>query len=162
MPPVLLSVWSMSVRRCSEVWERYRRSPYCHSSCCSSRTEPIRRGAPLRPPATATDADAEREVPGRLREIDYRSRFDPAADGARVLLMWTVRGDESVRGLLTGAGWCGWGSWDGPGRGRVQICCKGVPGRDRPRIKARNINDSLPALRPDPGLCNRFGQPTLR
>ena len=50
----------------------------------------------------------------------------------------------------------------GPGRGRVQICCKGAPGRDRPRIKARNINDSLPALRPDPGLCNRFGQPTLR
>jgi len=30
---------------------------------------------------------AEREVPGRLREIDYRSRFDPAADGARVLLV---------------------------------------------------------------------------
>ena len=99
----------MSVRRCSEVWERYRRSPYCHSSCCSSRTDPIRRGAPLRPPATATDADAEREVPGRLREIDSRSRFDPAAgharaDGARVLLVWAVRGDESVRGLLAGAG----------------------------------------------------------
>ena len=54
--------------------------------------------------------------------------------------------------------WCGWGSWDSPGRGRVQICCKGAPGRDRPRIKARNINDSLPALRRDPGLCNRFGQ----
>ena len=90
-PPVL-SVWSMSVRCRSEVWDRYRRSPYCHSSCCSSRTDPIRRGAPLRPPATATDADAEREVPGRLREIDYRSRFDPAAgharaDGARVLLV---------------------------------------------------------------------------
>ena len=89
---MLLSVWSMSVRRCSEVWERYRRSPYCHSSCYSSRTDPIRWGAPLRPPATATDADAEREVPGRLREIDYRSRFDPAAgharaDGARVLLV---------------------------------------------------------------------------
>ena len=30
-PPVL-SVWSMSVRCRSEVWERYRRSPYCHSS----------------------------------------------------------------------------------------------------------------------------------
>ena len=54
--------------------------------------------------------------------------------------------------------WCGRGSWGGPGRGRVQICCKGAPGRDRPRIKARNINDSLPALRRDPGLCNRFGQ----
>ena len=42
VPPVLLSVWSMSVRCRREVWERYRRSPYCHSSCCSSRTEPIR------------------------------------------------------------------------------------------------------------------------
>ena len=40
-PPVL-SVWSMSVRCRSEVWDRYRRSPYCHSSCCSSRTDPIR------------------------------------------------------------------------------------------------------------------------
>ena len=30
-PPVL-SVWSMSVRCRREVWERYRRSPYCHSS----------------------------------------------------------------------------------------------------------------------------------
>ena len=52
----------------------------------------------------------------------------------------------------------GWGSWGGPGRGRVQICCKGAPGRDRPREEPRNINDSLPALRRDPGLCNRFGQ----
>ena len=31
-PSVLLSVWSMSVRCRSEVWDRYRRSPYCHSS----------------------------------------------------------------------------------------------------------------------------------
>ena len=58
-----------------------------------------------------------------------------------------------------GAVWCGWGSQDGPGRGRVQICCKGAPDRDRPRMKARNINDSPPALRRDRGLCNRFGQP---
>ena len=43
VPPVLLSAWSMSVRRRSEAWDRYRRSPYCHSSCCSNRTEPIRR-----------------------------------------------------------------------------------------------------------------------
>ena len=55
--------------------------------------------------------------------------------------------------------WCGWGSWGGPGRGRVQICHKGAPGRDRPRRKARNTNDSSRALRPDPGLCGRFGQP---
>ena len=31
-PSVLLSAWSMSVRRRGEAWERYRRSPYCHSS----------------------------------------------------------------------------------------------------------------------------------
>ena len=30
--PALLSAWSMSVRCRSEVWDRYRRSPYCHSS----------------------------------------------------------------------------------------------------------------------------------
>ena len=56
------------------------------------------------------------------------------------------------------ARWDMWDSWDGLGRGRVQICCKGAPGRDRPREEARNINDSPPALRLDPGLCNRFGQ----
>ena len=46
----------------------------------------------------------------------------------------------------------------GPGRGRVRICHKGVSRRDRPRAEARNINDSLSALRRDGGLCNRFGQ----
>ena len=46
----------------------------------------------------------------------------------------------------------------GPVRGRVQICHKGVSRRDRPRAEARNINDSLSALRRDGGLCNRFGQ----
>ena len=40
----------------------------------------------------------------------------------------------------------------------LRVCCKGAPGRDRLRTKARNINDSLPATRRDPGLCNRFGQ----
>ena len=59
-----------------------------------------------------------------------------------------------------GAGWCGWGSWGGPGRGRVQICHKGAPGRDRSGEEARNINDSPPVLRRDPGLCGRFGQTT--
>ena len=44
------------------------------------------------------------------------------------------------------------------GRGRVQICHKGAPGRDRPRRKARNINVFLRALRLDTGLCGRFGQ----
>ena len=64
-----------------------------------------------------------------------------------------------VRRGGTPARWGGWGSWGDPGRAVVQICCKGAPGRDRPREEARNINDSLPALRRDPGLCNRFGQP---
>ena len=59
-----------------------------------------------------------------------------------------------------GAGWCGWGFWGGPGRGRVRICCKGAPGRDRRREEARNINVSLPTFRRDRGLCNRFGQTT--
>ena len=44
--------------------------------------------------------------------------------------------------------------------GRVQICCKGAPRPDRPREEPQNINDSPPALRRDPGLCNRFGQTT--
>ena len=79
--------------------------------------------------------------------------FLTGCDGpwVRIVVMW--------RGWA-GAGWCGWGSWGGPGRAVVQICCKGAPGRDRPRMKARNINDSPPALRRDPGLCNRFGQTT--
>ena len=55
--------------------------------------------------------------------------------------------------------WGGWGSWDGLRWGRVQICCKGAPGRDRPREETRNINVSSRTLRRDPGLCNRFGQP---
>ena len=65
--------------------------------------------------------------------------------------------DPVVRGL-TRPGWCWWDSCGGPGRGRVQICCKGAPGRDRPREEPRNINDSSPAPRRDRGLCNRFGQ----
>ena len=47
--------------------------------------------------------------------------------------------------------------WGDPGRGRVQICHKGAPGRDRSRRKPRNINDSSCAPRLDPGLCGRFG-----
>ena len=66
--------------------------------------------------------------------IDYRSRLDPAADharadGARVLLVWAVRGDESARGLPAGAGWCGWGLWDAPGRGVSKSVAKAP--RDR-------------------------------
>ena len=41
--------------------------------------------------------------------------------------------------------------------GRVQICCKGAPGRDRSREETRNTNVSSRTLRHDPGLCNRFG-----
>ena len=53
--------------------------------------------------------------------------------------------------------WDWWGSWGDPGRGRVQICHKGAPGRDRSRRKPRNINDSSCAPRLDWGLCGRFG-----
>ena len=60
--------------------------------------------------------------------------------------------------ILKVSAWGGWGSCGESGRERVQICHKGAPRRDRPRRKARNINDSLPALRPDEGLCGRFGQ----
>ena len=64
--------------------------------------------------------------------IDYRSRLDPAADAradsARVLLVWAVRGDESARGLPAGAGWCGWGFWDAPGRGVGKYVGKAAPG----------------------------------
>ena len=63
-----------------------------------------------------------------------------------------------VRRGGTPARWGGWGSWGDPGRAVVQICCKGAPGRDRPREEPRNINDSPRASRLDPGLCNRFGQ----
>ena len=80
------------------------------------------------------------------------------------------RGDRSApEGLpppssgLAAAGaparWCAWDSWGGPGRGLVQICCKGVLRPDRPGVEPRNINDSPPAPRRDGGLCNRFGQP---
>ena len=58
-----------------------------------------------------------------------------------------------------GMRWDAWGSWDGPERGRVRICCKGAPRRERRREEARNINVLLRAFRLDPGLCNRFGQP---
>ena len=60
--------------------------------------------------------------------------------------------------ILGSSEWCWWDSWGDPGRGRVQICHKGAPRRDRPRMKPRNINDSSRALRLDPGLCGRFGQ----
>ena len=67
-------------------------------------------------------------------------------------------GRDPIVCSLTRPGWCWWDSCGGPGRGRVQICHKGAPGRDRPREEARNINDSSPAPRRDRGLCNRFGQ----
>ena len=65
--------------------------------------------------------------PGRL--IEPFSPGAPARGSGSV--RWWVRAD---------AGWCWWGSWGGPRRGRVQICHKGVSRRDRPREEARNIN----------------------
>ena len=63
---------------------------------------------PRTPPGRLLDTDAPADAQ-KDELIDYRSRLDPAADharadGARVLLVWAVRGDESVRGLLAGAG----------------------------------------------------------
>ena len=68
-------------------------------------------------------------------------------------MRWWVRAD---------AGWCWWGSWGGPGRGRVQICHKDVSRRDRPREEARNINDSLSALRRDGALAADLDKPRRR
>ena len=67
-------------------------------------------------------------------------------------------GSDIMKVILGSSEWCCWDSWGDPERGCVQICHKGAPGRDRPRMKPRNINDSLPAFRLDPGLCGRFGQ----
>ena len=70
---------------------------------------------------------------------------------------WRFWAEIGIMRGRAGMRWDAWGSWDGPERGRVRICCKGAPRRDRPREEARNINVSLPALRLDRGLCNRFG-----
>ena len=72
--------------------------------------------------------------------------------------LWSAGPDRLSGGNGRARRRCAWGSWGGPGRGRVQICCKGAPGRDRRRAEARNINDSPPASQRDSGLCNRFGQ----
>ena len=72
--------------------------------------------------------------------------------------LWSAGPDRLSGGNGRARRRCAWGSWGGPGRGRVQICCKGVPGREKRRMKARNINGSSREPRLDPGLCNRFGQ----
>ena len=71
---------------------------------------------------------------------------------------WCISGKRYYEGYSGIVQWCWWDSCGDPGRGRVQICHKGAPGRDRPRMKPRNINDSLPAFRLGRGLCGRFGQ----
>ena len=72
--------------------------------------------------------------------------------------LWSAGPDRLSDGNGRARRWCAWSSWGGPGRGRVQICCKGAPGREKRRMKARNINGSSREPRLDPGLCNRFGQ----
>ena len=72
--------------------------------------------------------------------------------------LWSAGPDRLSGGNGRARRRCAWGSWGGPRRGRVQICCKGVPGREKRRMKARNINGSSREPRLDPGLCNRFGQ----
>ena len=41
------------------------------------------------------------------------------------------RGQDPIVCGLTRPGWCWWDSCGGPGRGRVQICCKGAPDHHR-------------------------------
>ena len=91
-------------------------------------------------PATGTTGGAGAPEPARRT----------APEGPAALIRVRRRG--------TPARWCAWGSWDDSGRAVVQICCKGAPGRDRPREEARNTNDPPHAPRLDPGLCDRFGQ----
>ena len=155
------------------VWKRF------HQQCKRvARSRPaVKGGAPPmgraghggRSRTRSRKGGVERRGRGRCR-----GRGGPGLSGARECsrtgetvggLLRQVRGTRRVSGLDVSARsswgglWCGWGSWGEPGRGRVRICCKGVSRQDRPREEARNINDSLPASRRDPGLCNRFGQP---
>ena len=118
-----------SARRAAIGCDETHRGPLAGPGASSGRSGGRNRLAPHRPP---------------FRIGDYAG----AAPSSPV--SWKV--------ILGSSEWCWWDSWDDPGRGRVQICHKGAPRRDRPRMKPRNINDSLPVFRLDSGLCGRFGQ----
>ncbi len=53
---------------------------------------------------TALGVDPARQRSGHGSRLLAAAADHARADGARVLLVWAVRGDESVRGLLAGAG----------------------------------------------------------
>jgi GNAT superfamily N-acetyltransferase len=53
---------------------------------------------------TALGVDPTRQRSGHGSRLLAAAADHARADGARVLLVWAVRGDESVRGLLAGAG----------------------------------------------------------
>ena len=97
-------------------------------------------------------------IAGPLR----RSSSGPSSSGGSGLRLAegspTTRNPGAGPGRLFLSAWCRWGSCGDSGRGCVQICHKGTPGRDWPRRKARNINVSSRALRLGRGLCGRFGQ----
>ena len=108
--------------------------------------------------------------PGESRIDDVTSARIVRAQLTRIELRWILSSsahivrarmdsvEQAWKVILGSSEWCWWDSWGDPGRGRVQICHKGASGWDRPRRKPRNINDSLPVFRLDPGLCGRFGQ----
>ena len=112
---------------------------------------------------TAVDADRGHHTPRPRSRVAGRRSHAAASRGRhpRVCCASFSRAAGLIppRARFRSARWDVWGSWDESGRGRVQICHKGAPRRDRPRRKARNTNDSSRALRLDPGLCGRFGQP---
>ncbi len=110
------------------------------------------------PPAPGSrfgDVTSAHIVRAQLTRIELRWILSSSAHIVRAR-MDSV--EQAWKVILGSSEWCGWGSCGDPGWGRVQICHKGAPGRDRPRRKARNINDSLPVFRLDGGLCGRFGQ----
>ena len=112
---------------------------------------------------TAVDADRGHHTPRPRSRVAGRRSHAAASRGRHPRVC--CASFSRAAGLIPpgarfgSARWDVWGSWDESGRGRVQICHKGAPRRDRPRRKARNTNDSSRALRLDPGLCGRFGQP---
>ena len=125
---------------------------------------PTRRSRRARPPPThpeATRADRHHDLHAPRLQSHPRITFTVrrASRGPPEPLGRSPTAPPVTPCRRTHPRWGGWGSWDGLRWGRVQICCKGAPGRDRPREEARNINVSSRTLRRDPGLCNRFGQP---
>ena len=119
---------------------------------------------PLRPPLY----EKKGRSGGRKSEVEGKGRSRHRSAGRVPRRGGGSRGTLPRRVVFTyceggvRSRWGAWDSWDESGRGRVQICHKGAPGWDQPREEARNINDSPPVPRRDPGLCGRFGQLAAR